>query len=145
MNCALGYPKIKEIIRTRCFEISTEKGNILFFQNTNKLLWSDKEVVAGKTGYTRRAGNCFVGVAERRLRTVIVAILGSPNREDLWQEAEALIAKGFRVIENNEDPTIYLTKGHYNGAVGKKTLRAKHSRSKSKRGPRKTAANKPQT
>ncbi len=98
MNHALRYPKLKEIIGTPVAEFSTESGTTLLLQSTNKLLGSDQALIGGKTGYTARAGHCFVCAAERHNSTIIVAVLGSPSRKHLWEETEQLIGKGFRII-----------------------------------------------
>jgi len=104
MTHALTYPKLRDIIGTRVVEVLTENGHALFLKNTNKLLWSDDDLVGGKTGYTRRARHCFVGAAERGESKVIVAVLGSPNRKTLWKESEKLIHEGFEVMTNGKNP-----------------------------------------
>ncbi len=98
MNYALRFPKLREIIGTPVAEFSTEKGTTLLLQSTNKLLGADQALIGGKTGYTARAGHCFVCAAERDNSTIIVALLGSPSRKQLWQETEQLIGRGFRII-----------------------------------------------
>ncbi len=128
MRYALRYPKLKEIIGTRVAEVSTEQGNDLFLRNTNKLLWSDEDLIGGKTGYTRKARHCFVCAAERDKGTVIVALLGSPSRGDLWKETEALIDKGFNIIANKEEPVIYFTKADYDALDMKKATYKKRTR-----------------
>jgi serine-type D-Ala-D-Ala carboxypeptidase (penicillin-binding protein 5/6) len=95
MRYALGYPKLREILGTPVAEISTEKGKKLFLKNTDKLLWSDRTLIGGKTGYTFEAGHCFVCAAERQNKRIIVALLKSPSRKFLWKETEELIDKGF--------------------------------------------------
>jgi D-alanyl-D-alanine carboxypeptidase (penicillin-binding protein 5/6) len=95
MMIALGYPKLREIIGTPVAELSTAKGKSLVLKNTDKLLWSDKSLIGGKTGYTFEAGHCFVCAAERQNKRIIVAVLGSPTRKLLWKETEELIHKGF--------------------------------------------------
>jgi D-alanyl-D-alanine carboxypeptidase (penicillin-binding protein 5/6) len=135
MNYALRYPKLKEIIGIRVAKISTEKGKTIFLKNTDRLLWSDDELVGGKTGYTRKARHCFVCAAERQQDTVIVAVLGSPSRSDLWKESEALIGKGFDVLANKETPDVYVTKVDYvpelkESSHSKKIKRAKVKRSR---------------
>jgi D-alanyl-D-alanine carboxypeptidase (penicillin-binding protein 5/6) len=110
MSYALKYSKLKEIIGTRVAEISTEQGKAIFLKNTNRLLWSDDELVGGKTGYTRKARHCFVCAAERGNDTVVVALLGSPSRDGLWKESESLISRGFEVMGNRVEPVVYLTK-----------------------------------
>jgi len=141
MGYALRYSKLREIIGTRVSEISTGRGKAIFLRNTNKLLWSEDDLVGGKTGYTRKARHCFVCVAERRQDTVIVTVLGSPSREDLWKESASLITRGFYAIENNEEPVIYLAKADSDSMQWeerktfhkkKKTMTGKRSKSKSK-------------
>jgi len=141
MGYALRYSKLREIIGTRVSEISTGRGKAIFLRNTNKLLWSEDDLVGGKTGYTRKARHCFVCVAERRQDTVIVTVLGSPSREDLWKESASLITRGFYAIENNEEPVIYLAKADSDSMQWeerktfhkkKKTMIGKRSKSKSK-------------
>ena len=123
MSYALRYPKLKEIIGTRVTEISTKNGNGLFLKNSNKLLWSEDDLVGGKTGYTRSARHCFVCAAERNGSTIVVAILGSPNRKGLWKESEALIARGFEVISNRKQPEIYFTdNGSHSGNNAKASV-----------------------
>ena len=100
MRCALGYPKIKEIIGISTVEFVTEKGKILFLKNTDELLGSDEDLIGGKTGYTFRGGHCFVCAAERENEEIIIVLLGSPSRRHLWKETKTLIDKGFQIIED---------------------------------------------
>jgi len=139
MGYALRYSKLREIIGTRVSEVSTGRGKAIFLRNTNKLLWSEDDLVGGKTGYTRKARHCFVCVAERGQDTVIVTVLGSPSREDLWKESASLITRGFYAIENNEEPVIYLAKTDSMQWEERKTFQkkkttvaGKHAKSKSK-------------
>ena len=93
MNCAMSYPKLREIVGTPETQIATEGGKTFFLRSTDKLLWSNGKVIGGKTGYTRKARHCFVGAARNETKTVIVALLGSPSRKSLWAEAEKLITR----------------------------------------------------
>jgi D-alanyl-D-alanine carboxypeptidase (penicillin-binding protein 5/6) len=112
MSYVLQYQKLKEIIGTRVAEISTENGNSIFLRNTNMLLWSEEDLVGGKTGYTRKARHCLVCASERENETVVVAILGSPSRDSLWRESSTLISKGFEVLGNKDKPLVYETNTH---------------------------------
>ena len=98
MRCAMSHPKLREILATPAAEVSTEKGKAIFLRNTDKLLWSDEEIIAGKTGYTYTAKHCFVFAAERNKKTIIISLLGSPSRKNLWKEAKELTDKGFQMI-----------------------------------------------
>ena len=128
MRYALRYPKLKEIIGTRVREVSTEKGRAFLLKNTNELIWTDEDLIGGKTGYTRRARHCFVCATERDNGTLIVALLGSPSRGNLWQETENLIQKGFQVIANNDEPIIYFVKSDYESRYFKKASYKKSSK-----------------
>jgi serine-type D-Ala-D-Ala carboxypeptidase (penicillin-binding protein 5/6) len=127
MRYALRYPKLREIIGTRVAEVSTVRGNDLFLKNTNKLLWSDEDLIGGKTGYTRQARHCFVCAADREKTTIIVALLGSPSRMTLWKETESLIEKGFNITSNREEPVVYFTKADYDVFHMKKAAYKKNS------------------
>jgi D-alanyl-D-alanine carboxypeptidase (penicillin-binding protein 5/6) len=102
MRCALSYSKIKEIMGTSTVELLTEKGKILVLKNTDELLWSNENLIGGKTGYTLRGGHCFVCAAERENQEIIVVLLGSSSRRRLWKETETLIDKGFQIIEDKK-------------------------------------------
>jgi len=101
MKYAMNYPKLRGILATPSAEVSTEKGKAIFLKNTDKLLWSDEQVIGGKTGYTNSAKHCFVFAAERDGKTIIVSLLGSPTRKNLWKEAKKLADKGFERIASN--------------------------------------------
>lgn len=133
MKYALRYPKLKEIIGTRVAGLSTEGGDELFLKNTNKLLWSEEDLIGGKTGYTRKARHCFVCAAEREKETVIVALLGSPSRDSLWRETEGLIGKGFQIMANKEEAVIFFTRADYDFLNVKKASYKKSSKLKTKK------------
>lgn len=133
MRYALRYPKLKEIMGTRVTEVSTENGNAVFLKNTNRLLWSDEDLVGGKTGYTRKARHCFVCASERDNDTVIVTLLGSPSRDGLWKESEILIGKGFQIMANKEEPVIYFARADYDALKVKKTSYKKNPKIKNQK------------
>ncbi|SPQ01522.1 putative Serine-type D-Ala-D-Ala carboxypeptidase [Candidatus Sulfobium mesophilum] len=115
MRQAIKYPVLKEILGTRMTEVATETGRTKFIKNTNKLLWSDEELLGGKTGFTRQARHCFVCAGEREHETIIVALLGAPSRDLLWKESEQLMDFGLKVINRSEEPVVYLSKDDRNG------------------------------
>ncbi len=122
MRQAIKYPVLKEILGTRITEVSTETGKTMFIKNTNRLLWSDEEVLGGKTGYTRKARHCFVCAGERDKETIIVALLGAPSRDLLWKESEQLMDFGVKVANRTEEPVIYLTKDDRDALKATKAL-----------------------
>jgi D-alanyl-D-alanine carboxypeptidase (penicillin-binding protein 5/6) len=137
MMYALRYPKLREIIGTRKTEVSTEDGDSIFLKNTNKLLWSDQDLVGGKTGYTRKARHCFVCAAERGDDAIVVVLLGSPSRDNLWKEAEFLLEKGFQVEMGDGEPEVYPVKADYDSFYIKKASYKKISKWKDKNQNRK--------
>jgi len=96
LNYALRLSKLREIIGTPEAKITTEKGKVFYLSSTDKLLWSDEKIIGGKTGYTRRAGHCFVCAAQDGTRTILVVILGSPSRKNLWMETEKLVSRNLQ-------------------------------------------------
>jgi D-alanyl-D-alanine carboxypeptidase (penicillin-binding protein 5/6) len=122
MREAIKYPILKEILGTRITEVSTETGKTMFIKNTNRLLWSDEELLGGKTGYTRKARHCFVCAGERENETIIVALLGAPSRDLLWKESEELMNFGIKVVNKTEEPVIYLTKDDRDALKATKAL-----------------------
>jgi D-alanyl-D-alanine carboxypeptidase (penicillin-binding protein 5/6) len=130
MREAIRHPLLKEILGTREAEVFTGEGKTIFIKNTNKLLWSDAELMEGKTGYTKEARHCFAGAAERETGTIIVALLGTPSRALLWKETEDLMALGTRVLNNLEEPVVYITKAEHDTAKVKK---ASYKKSKKKK------------
>ena len=97
LNYALKIPKLREIIGTPEAQITTKSGRIFYLRSTDKLLWSDEKVIGGKTGYTQKAGHCFVGAAKSEAKTILVAVLGSPSRKNLWADTEKLISENLWV------------------------------------------------
>jgi D-alanyl-D-alanine carboxypeptidase (penicillin-binding protein 5/6) len=137
MRVAIQSPVLKEILNKRVTEVSTQSGRRVLITNTNKLLWHDEDIVGGKTGYTRQARHCFVCVGTRENETIIVAVLGAPSRGMLWRESEDLMAFGSKVMNNQEEPEIYLTnlgydsplltKASYTKKIKKKKKRSRHA------------------
>ena len=131
MREAIRFPVLREILNTRVAEVSTQSGKTIFMKNTNRLLWSDEDIVGGKTGYTRQARHCFVCVGERGNDTLIIALLGTPSRALLWKESEELMAFGLKVMNHEEEPVVYLT-DHDSGA-GKMTKASYTKKTRKKR------------
>jgi D-alanyl-D-alanine carboxypeptidase (penicillin-binding protein 5/6) len=93
---ALEIPKLREILGTPKAKITTEEGKVFHLRSTDRLLGLDDKIIGGKTGYTRRAGHCFVCAAQGEERTILVAILGSPSRKKLWRETEKLLSRNLQ-------------------------------------------------
>ncbi len=93
---ALENPLIKEIAATRKAKITTSLGDKIFV-NHNKLLVLYQDSVGVKTGFTKNAGRCLVGAAERDGVLLISVTLNAPTD---WRDHERLLDLGFSLSEN---------------------------------------------
>ncbi len=82
-----------------------------YLENLNQFLTMMEGAISGKTGFTNKAGYCYVGALKRDDRTFIVALLGCgwPNNKDWkWADTKNLMQYGlehyyFRAFENPTD------------------------------------------
>jgi len=107
MNESLRYPLIRKIILTKVKKVHSLDGRSIFLTNTNKLLWSEDNLLGGKTGYTRSARHCLAFAAEKGDSTLVAAVLGESRRSTLWQDAKKLISRGFTILTDELEPIIY--------------------------------------
>ncbi|MDY2939183.1 MAG: D-alanyl-D-alanine carboxypeptidase family protein [Fusicatenibacter sp.] len=119
-----------EITETSSYSFwDTEKKQFYNCTNHNSLLNMIDGVVSGKTGYTSKAGYCYVGALEKDGKHLIIALLacGWPNNRNYkWEDARKLLNYGLSsyeyrdVLEHNwyADP-IEVLDGQYNGILGK--------------------------
>ncbi|MDH3347660.1 MAG: D-alanyl-D-alanine carboxypeptidase [Desulfobulbaceae bacterium] len=70
--------------------VKTSYGKVL--RNHNKALWKLEGAIAGKTGFTRAAGQTYVGKFTRGGESIIVAVMGS---DTMWDDIENLVEYGF--------------------------------------------------
>lgn len=72
-------------------------------RNHNALLYSMEGALSGKTGFTGKAGYCYVGAVKRDDRTLTVALLacGWPNNKTYkWKDTAKLMEYGFSQFES---------------------------------------------
>lgn len=87
MREAMKNDIIMSILRQRSAVIYTAAGKRFVLKTHNKMLLRSKKVF-GKTGWTRRAKYCFVGLIEEGNAGAIVAVLGSKK---LWGDLNELV------------------------------------------------------
>lgn len=92
MREALTYPQLEAIMKTKRAAINRKEGDKICIRNHNKFLWRKDNTLIGKTGYTRKARHCFLGIFYKGRRKLIVAILGSRN---VWPDLDYLMAKRY--------------------------------------------------
>ena len=67
-------------------------------RNHNAFLTAYEGALTGKTGFTGKAGYCYVGAVKRDNRTLIISLLGAgwyPNKSYKWKDARTLFDYGF--------------------------------------------------
>ena len=97
---ALKNEKFVEIINTPSYSFTSENGKRSFFvNNTNRLLREYKGAFGVKTGFTGKAGHCFVGAAERNGVKLVSCVLasgwGASGKEYKWTDTKAILDYGF--------------------------------------------------
>lgn len=109
MREARRYPFIEETMKIKTTNIASLAGRQIYLKNHNKMLWGSKEgqrQVLGKTGWTRNAKHCFVGVINAYNRSVFVALLGSRK---LWKDLARLVDSQFGTsLSGTAPPTLKL-------------------------------------
>ncbi len=87
-----------EITQTPTYTFSNCEGTRNFTcQNHNSFLYMMEGAISGKTGFTGKAGYCYVGALKRDNRTLVVALLacGWPNNKSYkWKDTRALMEYG---------------------------------------------------
>ncbi|MDE5930991.1 MAG: D-alanyl-D-alanine carboxypeptidase [Lachnospiraceae bacterium] len=104
--CIMDSPakeQFLEITQTREYHFCDESGNRSFAcSNHNSFLSMMDEAISGKTGFTNKAGYCYVGAVESEGRTFTVALLacGWPNHKTYkWSDMKTLTAYGMERYE----------------------------------------------
>lgn len=81
----------RDIVATSSQNVSNQVGKSYLITTTNKIL-GKYGVIGMKTGYTLKAGECLVTVAERNGQKIITVVLDSPDR---FQESKNMIDWSF--------------------------------------------------
>lgn len=92
---AMQNKKFKEIASAPSYKYEMD-GEVYHWQNKHRMIHSDSDVVAGKTGFTKVAGRTLATYFEKENKKVIVVTLNNGND---WQEHRALSAQVFSTYE----------------------------------------------
>lgn len=87
-----------KIIQTPSKTISDKKGHSYSLTNHDAFLTSYSGALGIKTGFTGKAGYCFVGAAKRENLTLSSCVLASgwpPDKSRKWADTKALMDYGF--------------------------------------------------
>ncbi len=97
-----------EITQAKSHSFTDVENTVNFNCNNHNIFLNMMDgAISGKTGYTSKAGYCYVGALERDGRTFVVALLacGWPNHKDYkWQDTRELMEYA---IENYEYRNVY--------------------------------------
>ncbi|HMK43126.1 MAG TPA: D-alanyl-D-alanine carboxypeptidase family protein [Dissulfurispiraceae bacterium] len=132
MKESLKYPLIVDTINSRSQTVFSSSGRKLVLKNTNELLWTESDMLGGKTGYTREARHCFVSAARKGDSILISAVLGESQRGNLWDDTAKLMVRGDEVLHRRADPVITYSSGSESPVVFA-TYREKSSYKKQKK------------
>nr|WP_330417986.1 hypothetical protein [Agathobacter rectalis] len=94
--CAWKSPKstqFLEITQTMKYTFETKEGQMVF-SNHNRLLTETDYCISGKTGFTTKAGYCYVAAVEKDGRRMCLSLLGCgwPNNKNYkWADARTLV------------------------------------------------------
>lgn len=101
----LREPALRRVLatKTKVIRPTTASRRTIVLRNRNRLLGTFKVAVLGKTGWTRAAKKCFVGVAlANDGRQLFVAVLGS---RDLWGDVTRLLNYGL-ATDRDSSPAV---------------------------------------
>ncbi|HZJ41317.1 MAG TPA: serine hydrolase [Candidatus Saccharimonadales bacterium] len=93
---ALGNSDISAAVKMSEYRFQTLEGRDKFIESTDYLLFdsatNEFAPLGGKTGYTDRAGYCFVGRFQGpNGEELIAAVLNSPGKNDRFRESKTII------------------------------------------------------
>ncbi len=95
---AIKNEKFIEITNTRQINVKSDKTTYSI-TNKNRLLDSYKGAIGIKTGFTGKAGHCFVGAVKRGDMTLISVVLasgwGSQGKNNKWTDTKEILDFGF--------------------------------------------------
>lgn len=99
-KAAFDFPEIREATQRREYRFLTQGGKEKFVESTDYLLFAEEDnpfpVQAGKTGFTDKAGYCFVGLfQDKGGREIISVVLNSAGKNERFQESKVLVKWAF--------------------------------------------------
>lgn len=113
---ALENEKFCEIIGTKTINLPINGGNYKSYSLVNKdrFLSEFNGAIGVKTGYTGKAGHCFVGAAKRDDLTLISVVLasgwGNSGKSAKWTDTKSIMNYGFSTFKKHKifDKNVYI-------------------------------------
>ncbi len=98
IKAAYNNPWIKETMAKKTSQVNSTNGPVAVIENRNKLIGVDGNV-AGKTGYTTKAGRCLASIYNRNNRNIAVIVLNSeynfPVDTQIFEDIKVLADHSF--------------------------------------------------
>ena len=96
----MSYPVVRGIVVMRSARIPGRAGHRTprVYGTTDELLGRYHGLLGVKTGYTDKAGYCFVGCARRGGVTLMAVVMGTQNNAARFTQASRLLDWGFRHV-----------------------------------------------
>ena len=95
---ALKNETFAKIISTSTHSFRSTGGSSYTVTSTNELLNKMKGVKGMKTGYTSKAGYCFVGTIKgKNKHTYISVTLGAPTSTIRWDDSKKLLSYAYKL------------------------------------------------
>lgn len=103
---AIKNPDFIAITNTPAYQITeVSKGKVFSLTNKDRFLTMYDGAIGVKTGFTNKAGYCFVGAVKKDNKTFITAVLGSgwpPNKNYKWRDTTLLMNYGTNNYQLNQ-------------------------------------------
>ncbi|MFV0344084.1 MAG: D-alanyl-D-alanine carboxypeptidase family protein [Anaerocolumna sp.] len=103
---AIKNKEFIEITNTSSWQFNElTKGRGFTVNNKDRFLSLYNGAIGIKTGFTNKAGYCFVGAVKRKDKTLISVVLGSgwpPNKSYKWKDTTALMDYGVKNFEKKQ-------------------------------------------
>ncbi len=90
MNAVVRDPVLLHMLKTPTRTIKGSDGRRITLTSRNKLLKKTNHMLIGKTGYTKNAGHCFVGLREGKQTPLLFAMLGGRR---LWKDINVMLER----------------------------------------------------
>ena len=95
---AMKNSTFRQIIATSSYSFKSGMGYSYKVYTTNKLLGKTKGVIGMKTGYTKKAGNCFVGAVKAKNGKMYISVtLGATTETKRWSDAKTLLQYAYNL------------------------------------------------
>ncbi len=99
VNAAQQYEAFALIGRDRAYSFTSDDGNKYYVRATNKLIFTDPEISAIKTGFTEEAQGAMITQINHLGHKFIIIVLGSPDRETDTLKLKKAIIGSYQWVE----------------------------------------------